>query len=745
MPAMLARRRGRGGRLALAGIGLLGLALAPLRAQQASGGEAIGERRSMTAARLSAAPVLDGEVLADPAWETAVPSGGFVQSAPDEGEPASERTEVRVGFDDETLFVGVVCYDRDPAKIIVAERRRDASLDESDSFTIVLDAYSDRQSGFVFGTNPAGIEFDGQVTGATEGGLSAGNAFNRSWDAVWEVRTRVSELGWSAEFAIPFRTLRYARNGAARWGINFQRNIRRRNETSFWAPLARQLNLYWVSLAGDLEGVEAPAQRNLKWTPYALVKGRREGVAGGATASDSDAGLDVKYGVTPGVTLDATLNTDFAQVEADEQQINLDRFNLFFPEKRPFFLENAGLFSIGVAEELELFFSRRIGLGPQGQEIPIVGGLRLSGKAGANNLGLLYMRADEAADVAPRNDFAVARYSRDLPNRSAIGAMFVGREGAGRLAGADDTNRTYGLDGRWGIGEYGQVSGFVARTDTPGIREDDHAFRLAARYDSETLAYSVGYTEVGEGFNPEVGFLARRGYRKPDAFILYRIRPEKTWGLQELRPHVSYRGFWGFDDFQETGYLHVDNHWEWRNGYELHTGVNFTREGVREPFEIVPGVVVPPGTYDHEDLQLVFFTNRGAPAGFELRITAGGIFGGDRVALAPSLRLRAGEAFNGELGWTHNDVDLPGGSFETNLGRLRLSYSFTPRVFVQALAQYNDRADHWATNLRFGRLQSANTGLFVVYDEARDLGSAGTGVPDRSLIVKYSRLFDVLR
>jgi hypothetical protein len=452
-------------------------------------------------------------------------------------------------------------------------------------------------------------------------------------------------------------------------------------------------------------------------------------VAGADSESDSEFGFDLKYSVTPSLTLDATVNTDFAQVEADEQQINLDRFNLFFPEKRPFFLENAGLFSVGVPQEVELFFSRRIGLGPDGEEIPIEGGLRLSGKAGRSNLGLLYMRAEEATGIAP----------------SSLGAIFVGREGSGDLADSDDSNNALGVDGRWGIGEYGELSGFVARTDTPGIETDDYAFRLAGRYDSETLIYSVGYTEVGDGFNPEVGFLSRRGYRKPDAFVLYRIRPDDWAGLHELRPHISYRGFWDFDDFQETGYLHVDNHWEWKNGYELHTGVNFTREGVKEPFEISPGVVVPPGTYDHEDLQLVFFTNRGAPVGFETRVTLGGIFGGDRMALAPVFRLRIGAAFTSELGWRYNDVDLPGGSFETNLGRLRLSYAFTPRIFVQSLVQYNDRADRWATNLRFGWLQTANTGLFVVYNEVRDIGSVGSGIPDRNLIVKYSRLFNLLR
>ncbi len=706
------------------------------------------------AVRLQAVPVLDGDVAGDPAWDGLPAAADFRQNTPDEGDPSTEKTEVYVGYTDDVLYLGVRCHDREPAGIIVADSRRDASLEDTDSFRVIFDTYSDGQSGFVFGTNPAGIEFDGQVTGAIEGGLSSGNTFNRNWDTAWEVRALISEDGWSAEFAIPFRSLRFPGGEDRRWGVNFQRNIRRRNESAFWAPLPRQFNLYWVSEAGALEGLETPSPRNLQVTPYVLADGRRRAaVAPGGfdaeTTSDSEAGLDLKYSVTPSLTLDATYNTDFAQVEADEQQINLDRFNLFFPEKRPFFLENSGLFSVGVPEELELFFSRRIGLGPGGQEIPIEAGLRLTGKLGqGNSIGLLAMRAEEADGVAPRNDFAVARFTRDLPNRSSIGAIFVTRNGAEDLAGADDTNRTFGVDGRWGIGEFGQVLGFFAKTETPGIDENDHAFRVGTRYDSETWIASINYTEVAEGFNPEVGFLARTGYRKVDGRALYRWRPENLWGLHELRPHVSYSGFWDFDDFQESGFLHVDNHWEWKNGYEFHTGVNFRQEGVKEPFEIFPGVIVPVGSYSEEEVSLVFQTNEGAAVSFETRFELGGFFGGDFVRVAPELEWRVNEAFNAELEWNHIDIDLPGGSFETNLGRLRASYSFNPRVFVQALVQYNDRADAWATNLRFGWLQRANTGFFIVYDEIRDIGDrggAGTGIPGRNLIVKYSRLIDLLR
>jgi hypothetical protein len=696
------------------------------------------------AQRLAMAPEVDGDVLSDPAWQALQPTNGFVQNTPDEGEPASEKTDVYIGFSDDTLYIGVVCHDREPERIIVAHERRDASLSETDSFQLILDTYLDQQSGFIFGTNPAGVEYDGQVTGQASGGISSGNTLNLNWDTSWQVEAQITELGWSAEFAIPFRSLRFPRGGDRNWGVNFQRNIRRHNESSFWSPLPRQFGLTWVSMAGELEGLETPSQRNLQLTPYVLANGRREGVEGAETDSEGDFGLDLKYGITPSMTLDVTFNTDFAQVEVDELQINLDRFNLFFPEKRPFFLENAGLFAVGAPQEAELFFSRRIGLGPNGQETPIEAGVRVSGKQGAHNIGVLYMRTEETGEI-PDNAFAVTRYSHDLPNRSTIGAIFTSRDGSGALSDDDDYSRTYGIDGRWGIGEYGEVAGWVATTDTPGIEEDEHAFQLASRYNSEKWSSSIGYTEVAEGFNPEVGFLRRTGYRKPEGFLLRRIRPKDLWGLHELRPHVSYRGFWDFDDFQETGFLHLDNHWEWKSGYEVHTGVNFTHEGVTEAFEIAPGVTVPEGTYEHEELALVFFTNRGAPVSFELRPTIGGFFGGDRVAVSSALNFRVGEKFTNELSWSHNDIDLPGGAFKTNLGRLRTSYSFTPSIFVQALIQYNDLADIWATNLRFTWLQRANAGFFVVYNEIQDIGSAGTGIADRELIIKYSRLIDVWR
>ena len=717
------------------------------------------ERPTTRAVRLAQAPALDGVVDDDPVWTRVAPVSGFVQTEPMAGEPASERTEVRIAYTADTLYFGVVLFDRDPAGITVAEARRDSPLDDTDSFQILLDTYRDRQNGFVFATTPAGLEYDGQVSNEGGGGGPGGNqrqqggsggGFNLNWDGSWTVRTIRTEAGWSAEFAIPFSTLRYEAGDEREWGLNFQRTIRRNNESAFWAPLPFQFGLTRVSMAGTLTGLDLPAQRTFTLVPYVLADSQQRAATGGETTWLGDVGLDVKYGLTPSLTLDATVNTDFAQVEVDEQQINLDRFNLFFPEKRPFFLENAGMFAVGSPAEAELFFSRRIGIGDDGSATPILGGARLSGRVGQLNVGVLNMQTDAVADT-PGANFTVARVQREF-GRSDIGAMYVGRRATGHGALDDDHHAAYAVDGRWGIGTTGLISGFVARTNTPGVASGQHAYRLEARRETQPLTLAAGYTETGPHFTPEVGFLSRHGgFRKFDTTVFSRIRPDALWQFQEIRPHTLYRAYWNHDGFQETGYWHIDSHFELRNSWEFHTGMNVTREGVVAPFEISPGVIVAPGTYDHAEAQLVFQTNEGAPVYGYVQVVAGGFFGGDRVRWSPSVRVRASDAFNAELGLTRNDITLASGSFTTTLARLRVSYSFTPRLFTQALVQYNDRAKAWSNNFRFGWLQEANTGLFLVYTDSRDLDGANdltsrtltpTGT-DRSVIVKFSRMFDL--
>ena len=754
---------------ALAGLATVVLVSPPALAQQ--GAADVAADRELTTAGfplaraflVDGAPEIDGDVLGEAIWDDIVPATGFLQNTPDEGQPASERTEVRIIYTEDTVYFGIVCYVSDPSTIIVSDSRRDSSLNDTDSFQIIIDTYLDKQNGFLFGTNPAGLEYDGQVTNEGQGSgrfggggvvrrsgsqqqRGSGGGFNVNWDGVWQVSAEISELGWTAEIAIPFRTLRYPSGDVQTWGLNFQRNIRSRNEQSYWAPLPRQFRLHRLSLAGELQGIEVPPQRNLKLTPYVLGQALRR-TDDTKTTALGDFGADLKYSVTPSMTLDLTYSTDFAQVEVDDQQVNLDRFNLFFPEKRPFFLENAGLFSVGQPGQLEVFFSRRVGIGESGGQIPIFGGGRLSGKVGSNtNVGFLNIQTQSVnATGTPSNNFTVARVRQDFQNRSNIGAMFVNRGATGDLAGERDYNRSYAVDGRWGIGQTGTVSGFAAQTDTPGLKGDTHAFNMAANYDSERYQLRGGFTEVGPNFNPEVGFYARRGYRRSDASVRTTFRPQNPLGILEWYPHASHYTIWNFvTGQQETQYTHLDNGIEWRNGYQVSTGVNLTKEGVLEPFEIFPGVTVPVDTYDHAEAIMRFNTNQGAPISFTFRATVGGFFGGERVQMGPEVSMRTGQTFNAQLSWSRNDIDLPGGAFVANLGTVRLNYSFTTRMFLQALVQYNDRADLWSSNIRFVILSDANTGLFIVYNDTQGLGDVRPTGAGRTLTIKYSQLFDVL-
>ena len=712
-------------------------------------------RPTTTAERISEGPALDGDVLDDPTWQSIDATGDFWQTTPDDGVSASERTDVRIAYTDTVLYVGVVLHDSSPGTIVAADSRRDSSMQDTDSFQIILDTFRDGQSGFVFGTNPAGVEYDGQVAAAGQGGRGgggggggfqqggSGGGFNLNWDASWEVRTQVGDYGWSAEFAIPFRTLRY-RAGEDTWSINFQRNINRRNERAYWAQLDRQYNLYRLIDAGSLVGVGGvPSQRNLKISPYAL--GAAIDLSDQPRSDDYDVGIDAKWSINPSLTVDLTVNTDFAQVEVDQQQINLDRFNLFFPEKRPFFLENAGLFQVGSPSNVELFFSRRIGI-EGGSPVPIRGGARMTGKVGGVNVGLLNMQTGAEGGTTLANNFSVVRLSRDLRNRSSVGAIVTNRVATGEAALSDDQGQTYGVDARFGIGQGGTVQGYLARTSTPGAVGREHAYSLSGSWRNEELNFSGSFTEVGEAFNPEVGFLRRSGYRNVQlgAFTTFRL-DENKFGFLEFRPHSNYRAFWNFGGFQETGYWHIDNHFVWRSGNEVHTGVNFSREGVMAGFEISPGVVVSPGTYDHAEVQIRLSSNPAAPLSADSTIMSGGFFGGTRLRVRSSVTGRIGETLNATVQWDRNDIELPGGSFVTNLMATRISYSFTPRIYTQALLQYNDRQDVWSTNLRFGWLQESNSGFFIVLNDTKDLLDQSTRTFGRSLVVKYSYLFDVFQ
>lgn len=694
------------------------------------------------------APVIDGR-LDDAAWSEAPAIDGFVQREPVEGEPVSERTEVRIVADDEALFVAAWLYDRSPDQIVVGERIRDADLERGDYFGIILDTYRDRQNGFIFSTTPAGIEYDAQVVKEGQGGgvfqrgqnrqqAGAMGGLNVNWDGSWEVATSRDPRGWYAEMRIPFSTLRYGSGSRQAWGMNLVRRIRRRNEEAFWSPVDRQFNLMRLSQAGDLDGLEPPAQRSGTVTPFVLGAAERDYTLSPVeTEYPRELGADAKLTFSS-VTLDLTVNTDFAQVEVDEQRTNLTRFPLFFPEKRPFFLENAGLFSAGTPQAADLFFTRRIGISAAGSPVPILGGGRLSGKVAGMGVGLMQIFTDQVDGEAAENSFSVARVTKELPSRSRAGAIFIQRRAT---RDGSDFNRTWGFDGRVGLGDDWTVDAWVARTETPGAVGSESGLSMLLTHTSRVWPGRIRFMQIGEGFNPEVGFVSRVGYRHVEVNQERVFRfPGVPW-LRESNPHVTYRGYWDFDGFLETGYLHVDAELKFEGGGRFGPELDVATEGLKEPFEVAPGVMIPVGSYTGYISGWDYGSDPSRPFSFLGRAEFGGFYTGNKYGGNVTFTYRRGETLSSSLLVDHNRVRLPEGDFDATLLGLRLAYFFTPRIFVQSLVQYSDQADVWSANVRFAWLSTAGTGLYVVYNDARKayrLRSMEEPIT-RGLIVKYTK------
>ena len=704
--------------------------------------------------RANTIPIIDGIVIEDAAWTDVKAISDFTQKTPDEGFEISEKTIVKIIYSDQHFYVSVVAYDKDPDLIVVSDTRRDASLNNSDSFSFIIDTFKDYQTGYLFGTNAAGVEFDAQITGGGEGGsisrrfsIGSGGGFNVNWDAVWEVKTAKGDFGWSAEFAIPFKSLRYKEDQDQSWGINFERVIARKKEESHWAPIPRQFTMTRLVSAGTINNVNVPISRNIKIMPYVLGQNNKVKDNEITQSNKSDFGLDAKVSVGSSMNLDLTYNTDFAQVEADEQQINLDRFSLFFPEKRSFFLENAGLFSVGsgggyFGPDIEMFFSRRIGVGYGGVPVPIIGGGRLTGTLSGMKLGILSMQTDKVKDVTDGNQYSVLRLKKELPNRTHFGGMYTALNHLGENA---YVNKSYALDAQLGIGELSKIIAFAGFTDTPELNKDkSYAFRLEAARDTKSISTVTSYTEVGADFNPEMGYLKRESYRKWSGRIFTRFRPENKYGILELRPHINFDGYWKLDGRQESGRWHIDNHWEFRSGFEIHTGVNLVYEGVFAPFEISPGDTVLANEYNDKEIQLMIMTNDAKPLSFSAMTRIGGFFGGDRVSSNPTIRLRYKDQFTSEFSLNYNKVELPDGKFETKLIRSRLTYAFSPKIYIQSLLQYNNQSDEWSMNWRFIWQQSAATGLYLVYNQIQDYDGIPIHNSTKSFALKYSYLFDVI-
>ena len=723
-----------------------------------------GRERKLQAVRTTDPIAIDGR-LDEAAWRQPSAATGFTQSEPDEGQPATEETEVRVLYDQTTLYIGIFAHDAHPDRIVVNDLKKDFTALGGDSVEIVLDTFHDEQNGYLFTTNPMGAKYDAQM-------INEGREVNADWDAVWQVRGRIAENGWFAEMAIPFRSLKFLNKDPQTWGINFLRRIPRRNEENYWAPVPRNYRLARVSLAGALEGLTGlRGGRDLRIKPYAVASGTR--ILEQSTRGKADAGVDVKYGVTPSLVLDATINTDFSQVESDEQQINLTRVSLFFPEKREFFLENSGVFQFGPGDErgqssalrrvtstggssrsrlnevaqpandLIFFFSRRIGLNDAGSAIPILAGGRLTGRAGAYSLGAMNIQQRASATSAATN-FMALRLRRQLLASSDVGIMFLNKDAAGT-----HYNRAFGADANFRFFRNLNLNGYAAKTfsptrapapKTPAPTGSDMSTRLSVNYPSAVWNIRASYTAIGERFDDELGFVPRLGVKKFDGSIGNHFRQKSTW-LREIYPHFEWHNIDRWNGNLDSRYLDYHVLFRFQNGGSSEPGINSNVEQLTAPFVLSRrnNIVLKPGRYDFSEFFLWYEPDPSAVVGLTGRFAIGDFYSGTLQSYKGGATIRPSERVNVQTTLTHNRYRLPEGDFNTSLLTSRINYSFSTRLFVNALIQYNSDARQWSTNVRLDLIHRPLSDFFLVYNDQRD--SKNGDLLNRALIAKMTYLF----
>lgn len=718
-------------------------------------------RATVRTIRLPSPMQFDGR-LDESFYRDTKPFGDFIQQEPHDGQPATEKTEAWVFFDDNNVYVAVRLWETDSKQRVMSDMRRDSfNLYNNDHIAVIFDTFNDHRNGFGFSSNAQGGIFDWQITNEQP---------SPNWNGLWESRTAEFDGGWSVEFRIPFRSIRFQEGGDT-WGINFRRMVRWKNEVSYLSPVPLswgRRGLYKLSSAGALVGVEVPKKlRNIDIKPYALGSTTTNTRSIPALDNDGNAefGVDAKWGITQTFVTDFTYNTDFAQVEDDEAQVNLTRFSVLFPEKRDFFLEGQDVFNFGGSGANQggggigpqaiqggggggggnnvtpiVFFSRRIGL-QNGVVVPILGGARLIGRGGGYQVGALHMRSDDnAAALAAATDFSVIRINRDVLSRSRVGVIATRR--GPRLNGSGE-NYAYGVDTQINPRTELQLNGYWAATaDAAGAAASaQQSYRGQFNWNADKTGLQLDHLFVGKDFNPEIGFLRRAAFRRTYGSTRYSPRP--AWqGVRKIYYEAS------LDYLEDPGGRPESREAQGAFRMEMNSSdqvaFEYSRqfESLSAIFAVTPGVNVPPGAYDFSQGKFLFTTAATRPVSGTMILTRGGFYGGTLSEWSWRGRVELGSRFQVEPTVSLNHFKTLWGDGDSNIISSRFTYTLTPRMFASALVQYQSAADAVSTNARFRWEYQPGSELFVVYSDGRN--TIGPGVPvldNRSLVVKLTKLF----
>ena len=670
----------------------------------------VSEPHEVLAHKISVNITLDG-ILDESCWKEAQRINNFTQREMHNGEPSTEKTEVAIVYTAETMYIGVWCYDSDVNGIIAKNMKRDFDYWNDDNFEIIFDTYLDKKNGYVFVINPNGARCDVMTT-------DEGHGFNIDWNGVWDAAVIINGNGWFAEIEIPFSTLRYPDVKSNIWGVNFERNIRRKREQDFWQGWSRDYNFELVSHAGILKGLEnIKGKETIEIKPFAT---------GGFERVDSNTkhvakiGGDVNYLVTPTLKLNLTLNTDFAQIESDRAQINLTRFSLYFPEKREFFLEGNDNFKMDFGESIKLFHTRTIGIYKR-SEIPILGGARLMGKLDKTDIGFLSMQTQEK-DSIPSTNYTVLRMKHDIFEKSYIGMILTAKNSAGHfnyVYGADFAYNTSSLFGNRNFKFYGGIAQSLTKNMDS---KDNLSVELYTELPSDELFINMEYKNLQENFNPEMGFL-RRGNNKYKLFntqFMYRPRPDFLPFIRQFdfKPYELTCYWTEATNELESAYLQIRP-----LGFVTPSGEYFTFQIVRiferldNPFTIFENIIVPQGKYWFTINELSFQTYKGRNISMLNQLSWGSRWTGTSLSYYGKLFFNINKHINVTADYEYNNFNLPQGKFITNNIGGRFEYSFNPKLYTSLFGQWNNEANEVILNFRFSWIPVIGSDVYFVINQ----------------------------
>ena len=707
---------------------------------------------TVRAVRLDAPLRIDGR-LDEAVYSAVEPITDFIQQEPEEGQPATEKTEAWILFDEVNLYISARNWDSHPEREVANELRRDnGNILGNENFTFVIDTFHDRRNGYLFQTNPLGALRDMTVTDDQQ---------NSAWNGIWYVKTGRFENGWTLEVAIPFKSLRYRGSGPQTWGINLRRLVKWKNEFSYLSLVPAALGVGGISRmasAATVIGLETPAEsKNLELKPYAVssLTSNRTGVSPFDNRRNANAGLDFKYGLTRSLILDATYRTDFAQVEEDLQQINLTRFSLFFPEKRDFFLEGQGIFDFGGVQAGNspgdvplLFFSRQIGLS-QGQAVPVVGGVRLTGRAGPFSLGALNIQTDDAPSArAGATNFSALRIKRNLLRRSNIGVMATRRGPA--LTGATPTRQeasyTVGADATMLFFKSISVTSYYARTSTPdagGRTVSGSSYRGRFDFTDDRYGAAVEHILIDRNFRPEVGYVRRNDVRRSFGQLRFSPRPTRSERIRKLTwqasvDYVTDASATALQNREAVGLFRID----FQSSDQLSVDHSREFEVLPGDFTISPGVVVPAGGYTYSTSRVSYSLGQQRKVSGRLSASTGTLYDGTKSEVGYGGRVGLAPQFSIEPSVTIAWGDLPDGEFTARLVGSRFTVTPTARMVISSLVQFNVDARSVSASVRLRWEYTGGSELFVVYSDGRDTRTTGfPGLLNRTFAIKGTRLF----